>query len=82
MYSGRVTSFCSTSSIRRVPLVKNQTPNTKNDRQYNGQKGNQTPNTKKTRKYNGQKGNQTPNTKNDTQYNGQNGHPYTEYEEW
>ena len=32
---------------------------TKNDRQYNGQKGNQTPNTKNDRQYNGQKGNQT-----------------------
>ena len=51
----------------------NQTPNTKNDRQYSGQKGSQTPNTKNDRQYNGQKGNQIPNTKNDRQYNGQKG---------
>ena len=34
--------------------------NTKNDRQYNGQKGNQTPNAKNDRQYNDQQGNQTP----------------------
>jgi hypothetical protein len=32
------------------------TPNTKNDRQYNGQKGNRTPNTKNDTQYNGQNG--------------------------
>jgi hypothetical protein len=50
-----------------------QTPNTKNDRQYNGQKGNQSSNTKNEWQYNGQNVNQSSNTKNDRQYNGQKG---------
>jgi hypothetical protein len=53
-----------TGSLKKVWWYQkgNQTPNTKNDRQYNGQKGNQTPNTKNDRQYNGQKKKKKNNT--------------------